>query len=205
MKNTKTNNSAFQANFYFLDNRLERPPAFPLIIFPGSFNPLHEGHVAIGNYIRDKYRISPYFEIALHNADKHGIQEYEAVRRSKAILKHGFPVLINASLLGGYFVLKSDIYGGECNFIVGTDTIKRIDDVRFYGNDEVSRDNTIKYLAQGRTKFMVIPRYNETLSDLTLSARLRSICVDEKDFTPINISSSELREKGSTSRKEIRC
>jgi Nicotinic acid mononucleotide adenylyltransferase len=48
------------------------------VIFPGSFNPLHEGHIAIRGYAEKFLEKDVFFEICIQNADKPQLS-YESV------------------------------------------------------------------------------------------------------------------------------
>ena len=91
-------------------------------------------------------------------------------------------------------------------FIVGTDTINRISELKYYEN-QAELDDTIKtFIARG-TKFLVFKRLGQTDNreatqkacgylDYTLS-RMNELCTDvsEEDFPPLDISSTAIRHK----------
>lgn len=146
------------------------------LLFPGSFNPLHEGHIAlvvaalqklaesspswsrsidsthsigsendtdsIGN--DDNHgnwrRIPVVFEIAAINADKPPLPRDEIVRRIMQFDPFSNPLLKAAGLTNiavcvtsePFFLQKSGLFSG-CNFLIGSDTMSRIIDPKYYG------------------------------------------------------------------------
>ena len=146
---------------YFEDVRL---PA-ESVVYPGSFNPLHRGHVALIEAVFSKrgYRREPamgdeasgplrspsgethppvVFEIAAVNADKPPLPREEVLGRIRGLL--------SSPLLGEYgldnvcvsvtseplFLQKAALFP-ECEFIVGADTMTRLLNPKYYGDREL--------------------------------------------------------------------
>ncbi len=162
-------------------------------IFPGAFNPLHAGHLAMKEYARNKMGARVAFEISVFNVDKPPLDYIEMQNRSVA-LKDQLFVYTNAPT----FVEKCRLFPGA-TFIVGIDTLTRIDQKKYYNDSETQRDAAIREMADKGNQFLVFGRQsgNEFLSlrDINLTMQLRDICiaVDESEFRQ-DISSSELRQ-----------
>ena len=117
------------------------------IVYPGSFNPLHEGHVALVSAAIDSIQSaatpSPpplvVFEIAVANADKPPLEREEVRRRllqfdtaRNALIRHhnltNIAVVITAEPM---FVGKSTLFKG-CTFLIGADTCARLINSKYY-------------------------------------------------------------------------
>ena len=123
-------------------------------VYPGSFNPLHSGHIALvvaalksagwSGRGEDQQNAFPViFEIAVVNADKPSLNRDEIVRRLrqfstsselfKAAGLQNFAVCITSA---PYFVSKAEIFN-NCNFILGVDTLARLLHSKYYENSEM--------------------------------------------------------------------
>ena len=95
------------------------------------------------------------------------------------------------------FVEKSKIFPGA-TFVVGVDTIERIAQPRYYGDDRQACHAALEAIAAAGCRFLVFGRKAEgcfdTLADLRLPPVLRAICdeVGEAEFRQ-DLSSTELR------------
>jgi hypothetical protein len=119
------------------------PGAF---IYPGSFNPLHEGHAALAAAaIAEKLQegASPLvvFEIAVVNVDKPPLPREEILRRLKQFDPLTNPVLKDWNLTNiavavtsePLFVAKARLFP-RSSFIVGADTFVRLIDRKYYSS-----------------------------------------------------------------------
>lgn len=175
-------------------NKMDYPlPKTPLI-FPGAFNPPHEGHKKIAQIAAKKTGMTPIYEISITNVDKPNVDFLEMEKRQQ-YLRECELIFTRAAT----FSEKSACFPGAV-FIVGIDTICRIAEARYYQNDETRRDLAIKNLAEKGHRFLVFGRlYNDTfltLSDIELPKTLASICeeISEDEFRE-DCSSSELRSQ----------
>jgi hypothetical protein len=184
------------------------------IIFPGSFNPLHEGHQRMAAAAVEAVRSAGkgerrvVFEITARNADKGAVDRHELERRAEQF-EHGTGsgahggecaplVLTRASL----FVEKARLFQ-NCTFVVGADTVQRLVDVRYYNQSEAEmaaslaaiRSHGCDFLVAGRvigstytTLAELLPRVPESLRPMFLSLR-----EDGLSFR-VDMSSTQLRQ-----------
>ena len=185
-------------------------------VFPGSFDPWHAGHVAMAQYVEDKYGHGPFYELSINNVDKTQVQQYAARIRT-------LPFCFSEKLIisqAATFVEKARLYGGV-QFITGVDTIARIGDSRYYGDDkedtagsDEQRDLALQELNDCGCRFIVFGRemsndfqtgagdvkiYME-LEQLELPLLLLQMCegVPESEFR-YDQSSRDLRQRNETS------
>ncbi len=98
---------------------LSAPP--PAVLFPGSFNPMHEGHVLLAR-IAEEFRKQPVaFEISVTNVDKPPLAA-ETVRQRLAQFAWKAPVELTRAPT---FVEKSRLFPGT-TFVIGADTAERL-------------------------------------------------------------------------------
>lgn len=168
--------------------------------FPGSFFILHEGHLAIAHHIESQYKNSNIiFEICHSPYGKDIVTEEDMNRRFKQFELIGRNVvsspyvsfLEKARRFPNSQKISSENYPIE--FLVGLDTIERINNPAFYFNSSRERDRCISLMSYYGAKFHVFPR--RSCDRPELCERLMTMCVFYDDFKPINISSTELKNE----------
>lgn len=165
----------------------------PQALFPGAFNPLHDGHRTMIRLARDLLDCPVSLEISAFNVDKPPLDYFDMAHR-EAVVGGEYPLVFTHAPT---FVEKSALFPG-IPFVVGVDTVKRIAQPRYYEDSELKCLRAIETIAERGNSFLVFGRRNdevfETLDDLELPAPLRAICqgVEEAMFRH-DISSSELR------------
>jgi hypothetical protein len=125
----------------------------PRLLLPGSFRPLHDGHVAMAEVASRLTGWPCGYEISLFHPEKPPL-DYIAIRsRLKAFERmDGRIYLTNAPT----YREKARLFPG-CTFVVGHDTAQRIVDPRFYGGPS-GRDAMLDELERLGTRFLVFGR-----------------------------------------------
>ncbi|TYZ57265.1 hypothetical protein PybrP1_008842 [[Pythium] brassicae (nom. inval.)] len=188
------------------------------VVLSGSFNPLHQGHVALARAAqrllqartgaRDPLPVA--FEIAVANADKGAIAAAAVLQRVAQFTGSGggggglgrWPVLVTNATL---FTQKASLLSG-CAFVIGADTAVRIVDKKYYGDDEHAMVLTLQEIARRGCVFVVAGRFDDKVAHRYVSAEevLRDeipavfstlfVPLGESDFRS-DLSSTQLREQ----------
>src|SRR5207247_5215776 len=103
----------------------------PFVLFPASFNPLHDGDVLLARVAEDMTQQPLAFEISVTNVDKPPLAG-ETVRHRLAQFAWKSPVELTRAPT---FVEKSRLFPGT-TFVVGADTAERVVGAKYYGDDE---------------------------------------------------------------------
>jgi hypothetical protein len=172
------------------------------LIFPGSFNPPHEGHQEMVKMASDIIQWPCSLEISIQNVDKGELSKKQVAERLMAISKSG--LFVHKSIYPNYsgviltkaptFVEKAKLFP-EATFVIGFDTALRIVDPK-YG---MSVEDTLTFFEGHNTKFILFPRITDGVlkDDLSvLPERFRNLCTFvRKPRQYAHLSSREIRNE----------
>jgi hypothetical protein len=103
------------------------------VIFPGSFNPAHYGHAKMAELAYHHTGQPVYFELCIHNTDKPSLDHIDIHYRYWNLIK-----FCDKAWYGGIILTTTPLFIDKINyyitprFIVGTDTLSRIMDRKYY-------------------------------------------------------------------------
>lgn len=162
-------------------------------ILSGAFNPMHAGHRRMMDVGREILGLPIAVEMSIVNVDKPPM-DYEEIRRRREQFSSSQPFWLTRAAT---YDEKSRLF--PCaTFLVGTDTLRRIAEPRYYGGDTAACLAAIERIASRGCKFLVFGRDMGTgfvrFSDIELPESLRRICreVPAETFRE-DISSTALR------------
>lgn len=170
-------------------------------VLPGAFNPLHQGHRMMRDIAQNLLRMQVQYELSVKNVDKPPLDFIDILSRRKQF-ETGELVLTNLPT----FVDKAQSLfpNGRGVFVVGTDTLKRIGQIRYYPTSR-SLEDAISLFREQEIRFLVFGRHDGShfvsLDDVEIPSELRDLCipVSETDFRD-DISSTSLRKSGKSLR-----
>jgi hypothetical protein len=168
----------------------------PGVLFPGSFNPLHEGHLLLAR-VAEELRQQPLaFEISVTNVDKPPLAG-ETVRRRLAQFAWKSPVELTRAPT---FLEKSRLFPST-TFVIGADTAERLVAPKYYGDDEARMHMALEEIASSGSSFLVAVRIDavgrvRALNDIPLPRRYADLFTEipEHRFR-LDTSSSEIRAR----------
>ena len=161
-------------------------------VLPGSFNPLHSGHDRLAAVAAKILGDEVAFELSIVNVDKPSLEERAA--RSRLAQFPGRAVVLTRAPV---FHEKARVLPG-CTFVIGLDTVVRVIDARYYGNDPARMTEALRAVRKLGCRFLVAGRADEdrfrTLADVAVPTEFRDLfeAIPEDDFR-VDISSTQLR------------
>ncbi|OHB69318.1 MAG: hypothetical protein A2V70_09260 [Planctomycetes bacterium RBG_13_63_9] len=166
------------------------------VILPGAFNPLHVGHRRMADVAGQVLQQPVAMEISILNADKPPLDYLEIERRTGQFAADQGVWLTRAAT----FEQKSRLFPGT-TFVVGTDTLRRIAEPRYYGDDRAACLAALGRMAQRGCRFLVFGRDFGAgfirFGDLELPEVLRAICQEvPPDKFREDVSSTKIRRSG---------
>lgn len=173
---------------------LSAPP--PSLLFPGSFNPMHQGHVLLARVAEEHAQQPLSFEISVANVDKPPLAG-DTVRRRVQQFAWKAPVELTRAPT---FLEKSRLFAGAM-FVVGADTAERLFVPKYYGGDETRMHLALEEIGNSGSRFLVAVRIDpagriRTLKDIPLPRRYADLFTEipEHRFR-LDLSSSEIRAR----------
>lgn len=169
----------------------------PFVLFPGSFNPMHEGHALLARVAEELRQRPLAFEISVTNVDKPPLAG-ETVRHRVAQFAWKSPVELTRAPT---FLEKSRLFRGT-TFVIGADTAERLVAPKYYGDDESRMHMALEEIANSGSTFLVAVRIDaarrvRALNDIPVPRRYVDLFIEipEHRFRR-DISSSEIRAQG---------
>jgi hypothetical protein len=170
-------------------------PQHPVLL-PGSFNPMHTGHMALAR-VAEELRQQPLaFEISVTNVDKPALTA-DTVRHRVAQFAWKSPVELTRAPT---FVEKSRLFP-RTTFVIGADTAERLVQAKYYGDDETRMHVALEEIGSSGGSFLVAVRSDAAgrlrgLIDIPVPRRFADLFTEipEHRFR-LDTSSSQIRAR----------
>jgi nicotinic acid mononucleotide adenylyltransferase/nicotinamide mononucleotide (NMN) deamidase PncC len=164
------------------------------LIFPGSFDPLHDGHRLMARIAEEIAERPIAYELSIANVDKPPL-DYQEIE-SRAAQFRGQPLWLTRAAT---FIEKLAIFP-KSTFVMGADTFVRLAEPKYYGSSQEAADRAVRTIAENARGLIVFGRARDGVFEepATLPAPepLRRIAyfVSQREFR-IDISSTALRRE----------
>ena len=177
------------------DGQLVPAAPGPSAVLPGSFNPLHAGHLLLARVAEDILQAPVAFEISVTNVDKPPLAASEVRVRLAQFAWRARVELTRAPT----FLEKSRLFPGA-TFVVGADTAERLVATRYYGHAR-QMVAALQEIADRDCRFLVAVRADtaervRSLADVAVPPRFAHLftTIPESRFR-LDASSSDIRAR----------
>lgn len=165
----------------------------PKAVFPGSFNPLHVGHLRMAAVASERIGVPVDFEFSVENVEKPPLDFETMTDRAEQFDAATRIWFTRAPRM----VQKARLFPGSV-IVVGIDTLLRVADPKFADESVAVRDRILDEIESLGCRFLVFGRLFDgrfqTLDDLELPDKLRRISDGvREDIFRSDVSSTELR------------
>jgi hypothetical protein len=135
------------------DGRVAVDAPRPTLLLPGSFNPLHGGHLAMAGAAARRTRNPVVFELSIENVDKAPLCVEEVCRRTRQFAWH-FPLWLTRAPT---FLEKARLFPGA-TFVIGFDTVVRLLAKEYYQGSEALMKEALGAIGACGCRFLVAGR-----------------------------------------------
>ena len=162
-------------------------------VLPGSFRPLHEGHIKLAEVASRLTEAPLAFELSIANVDKPPLTTLEVEERLGQF-RGRYPVILTRA---PRFLEKARLLPGS-TIVLGWDTAIRLVHPRYYSDDEAAMKAALKEIGELGCHILVAGRLNDgsfrKLDDVAIPPEHAHLfrAISEAEFRA-DISSTELR------------
>ncbi len=182
------------------DGQLTVAPPRTAVLMPGSFNPIHDGHVSLARVAEDIKQQALAYEISVTNVDKPPLAGHAVRHRIAQFAWKAAVELTRAPT----FLEKSRLFP-RTTFVIGADTAERLVAPKYYGGDEERMHGALEEIGGMGGSFLVAVRVDgaarlRTLRDVAVPHRFADLFAEipEHRFR-LDTSSSEIRARSAAS------
>jgi nicotinic acid mononucleotide adenylyltransferase len=172
----------------------DEPPAAGLLVFPGSFDPLHAGHLQMAVIAQEIAERPLDFELSVLNVDKPALDYLEMRTRADQFAGRQLWLTRAATFLEKLAVFP------EGTFVMGADTFARLADPRYYGGSAEAADRAAHRIAGEARGLIVFGRERDGVFEdpavLDVPRVLKEVAyfVSPREFR-MDVSSTALRRQ----------